>query len=111
MAVPALDDFRHYGSAAVRHHDEGVTRPKGATVPAGVESLDSELDAMAREFLRSQYAGPRFNEWPIDRRLHAYLLHRGLTNIADNGTVCAALLERVMVNIAAARHNGMLAPD
>jgi hypothetical protein len=79
-------------------------------VPAGVESLASELDAMAWEFLGSQYAGPSFTEWPIDQRLHAYLLHRGLTSIADDGTLCAALLDRVMANIAAARHNGTLPP-
>lgn len=76
-----------------------------------VESLESELDSMAWEFLGSQYAGARFAEWPIDRRLHAYLLHRGLTHIADDGSLCAQLLDRVMANIAAARDNGTLPPQ
>jgi hypothetical protein len=80
-------------------------------MPAGVESLAFELDAMAWEFLGSQYAGRRFNEWPIERRLDAYLLHRGLTNVAEDGTLCAALLDRVMVNIAAARDQGTLPPQ
>lgn len=88
--------------------DEDVSREEGITVPTGVEPLDSELDAMSWEFLGSRYAGPRFTEWPIDRRLHAYLLHRGLTNVADDGTLCAALLDRVMANIAAARDKGTL---
>jgi hypothetical protein len=79
-------------------------------VQVGVESLESELDTMAWEFLGSQYAGARFAEWPIDRRLDAYLLHRGLTNVAENGTLCAALLDRVMANIAAARDSGMFPP-
>jgi hypothetical protein len=95
----------------VRNDDSNVSGKRGVTVRVGAESLASELDTMAWEFLGSHYAGSRFAEWPIDRRLHAYLLHRGLTNIADNGTVCAALLERVMANIAAARNSGMLPPQ
>lgn len=86
--------------------DTGVILKKGPAVHAQVESLESELDAMAWEFLGSQYAESRFANWPIDRRLNAYLLHRGLTNIADDGTLCAALLDHVMVNIASARDKG-----
>jgi hypothetical protein len=76
-----------------------------------VEPQDAELDAMAREFLGSPYAGERFAGWPIDRRLQAYLVRRGLTNIADDGTICAALLDRVMANIASALENGILRPN
>lgn len=75
---------------------------------ADVERIEPELDAMAREFLGSRYAGPRFAAWPIDRRLVAYLLHCGLTSIADEGTLFAALLDRVMENIALARDAGTL---
>ena len=42
-----------------------------------VELQDTELDAMAWGFLGSPYASNRFVEWPIDRRLHAYLGTRG----------------------------------
>lgn len=73
-----------------------------------VETLEAGLDALACEFLGSQYAGPGFADWPIDRRLHAYLLHRGLINVANNGTLCASLLDRVMANISSARTNGTL---
>lgn len=72
-----------------------------------VETHEAGLDALACEFLGSQYAGPGFADWPIDRRLHAYLLHRGLINVANNGTLCATLLDRVMANIAAARGKGI----
>jgi hypothetical protein len=77
-------------------------------LPAGVKSLQSELHAMAWEFLGSQYAGPRFAQWPIDQRLHAHLLHRGLTGIADDGTLFTVLLDQVMGSIAAARDSGTL---
>jgi hypothetical protein len=80
------------------------------TQPA-VEPQDAELEAMAWGFLRSPYASTRFVEWPIDRRLHAYLRHQGLSNVADDGTICAALLDRVMANITSALDNGTLRRD
>jgi len=76
-----------------------------------VEPQDTELDAMAWGFLSSTYASKRFVEWPIDRRLNAYLRHQGLSSVADDGTRCAALLDRVMANIAAALDSGTLRSD
>jgi hypothetical protein len=76
-----------------------------------VEPRDAELDVIALGFLGSPYASNRFAEWPIDRRLHAYLEHRGLSSVADDGTICAALLDRVMANIASALNSGTLRPD
>jgi hypothetical protein len=76
-----------------------------------VEFQDAELDAIAWAFLGSTYASNRFVEWPIDRRLHAYLRHQGLSSVADDGTRCAALLDRVMANIASALDCGTLRPD
>jgi hypothetical protein len=80
-------------------------------MPPAVEPQDTELDAMAWGFLGSPYAGNRFVEWPVDRRLHAYLRHQGLSSVADDGTKCAALLDRVMANIASALDSGTLRPD
>ncbi|HXY66099.1 MAG TPA: hypothetical protein VEI45_17530 [Mycobacterium sp.] len=76
-----------------------------------VEQRNAELDAIAWGFLGSTYASKRFVEWPIDRRLHAYLRHQGLSNLANDGTVCAVLLDRVMANIASALDSGTLRPD
>jgi hypothetical protein len=76
-----------------------------------VEPQDAELEAMAWGFLSSPYAGTRFGEWPIDRRLDAYLRHQGLSDVADDGTRCDALLDRVMANIASALDSGTLRPD
>jgi len=72
------------------------------------EPEDAELEAMAWDFLGSPYASNRFVEWPIDRRLHAYLRHQGLSDVANDGTRCAALLNRVMANIASALDSGRL---
>jgi hypothetical protein len=69
---------------------------------SAVEPRDAELDAIAWGFLGSPYASNHFAEWPIDRRLHGDLQHQGLSNVADDGTLCAALLDRVMANIGSA---------
>ena len=75
------------------------------------EPEDAELESIAWGFLGSSYASKRFVEWPIDRRLHAYLRHQGLSDVAKDGTSCAALLDRVMANIAPALDSGTLRPD
>jgi hypothetical protein len=78
---------------------------------SALEPQDTELEEIAWGFLGSSYASNRFVEWPIDRRLHAYLRHQGLSNVADDGTTCAALLDRVMANIGRAFDSGTLRPD
>ncbi len=80
-------------------------------IQSAADPEDPELEAMAWGFLGSSYASRRFVEWPIDRRLHAYLRHQGLTEVAKDGTRCAALLDRVMANIAPALDSGTLRPD
>lgn len=34
-----------------------------------------ELEIIAWRFLRSEFTEPIYSDWPIDRRLDAYLLH------------------------------------
>jgi hypothetical protein len=80
------------------------------TRPA-TEPHDAELEALAWGFLGSPYAGKRFVEWTIDRRLQAYLRHQGMRDVANDGTLCDALLDRVMANIASALDSGTLRPD
>jgi hypothetical protein len=75
---------------------------------ADEETPVAETDAIAWGFLSSEYAGDHFASWPIERRLDGYLLHQGLSNIADDGTRCAALMDQVMADIASARGNETL---
>ena len=76
-----------------------------------VELTRQELDAIAWKFLGSEFAGPMYADWPIDRRIDTYLLHHGLADIVNDGSACKALLERVMANIGPALRNGVLAPN
>ena len=76
-----------------------------------VELTRQELDAIAWKFLGSEFAGPIYADWPIDRRIDAYLQHHGLTDIVNDGSACKALLERVMANIGPALRNGVLAAE
>lgn len=73
--------------------------------------LDRELESISWDFLQSQFTGPVYAGWPIDRRLEVYLLRRGLTAVANSGTMSMALLEKVMANIGPALRRGVLHPS
>jgi hypothetical protein len=68
----------------------------------------TELDEIAWQFLRSEYADHAYADWPIDRRLDAYLLHHGPTELLVNGSAYNDVLEHVMANIGPALRNGVL---
>lgn len=80
-------------------------------MPPAVSAKRAELDAMAWGFLGSTYASRHFTEWPIDRRLHAYLRREESRDIADDGALFATLLDRVMANISSALDRGILRTD
>jgi hypothetical protein len=63
------------------------------------ELTAQQLDVLARDFLRSEFAERTYSVWPIDRRVDAYLHHRGHDDLLNDGGVCDELLERVMANI------------
>lgn len=63
---------------------------------------DSEVDALAWEFLRSPYGRDMYVGWPLDRRLHGFLRWRGLPRFADDGDFFNILLERVMASVSIA---------
>ena len=101
VAKPAGKRWGHYA------------QPKGKvmTPTDRVEFTRQDLDAIAWKFLGSEFAGPMYADWPIDRRIGAYLQHHALTDIVSDGSACTALLERVMANIGPALRNGVLAPN
>jgi uncharacterized protein YqjF (DUF2071 family) len=79
--------------------------------PAGeVDMPQRDLDGLAWKFLSSEFTGPTYADWPIDRRVEAYLLHHGMMEIVNDGTAYTALLDRIMANIGAALRRGILAP-
>ncbi|MBI3217329.1 MAG: hypothetical protein HYZ38_26235 [Mycobacterium sp.] len=74
--------------------------------PAPAERFDDR----ALAFLRSEFAGDIYLDWPIERRLEVYLRHEGLSRLADTGEIFEQLLQRVMTNFARARREGVLTP-
>ena len=72
------------------------------------EMTRRELNAVAWKFLRSEFTGQAYADWPIDRRIDAYLLHYGPGELINDGSGYNALLERVMANIRPALRNGVL---
>jgi len=74
------------------------------------ELTREDLDPIAWRFLRSEFTEQIYADWPIDRRIDAYLLHYGPTELINDGSAYNALLERVMANIGCAVRNGVLPP-
>lgn len=74
------------------------------------ELTRSELDTVAWQFLRSEFAGQIYADWPIDRRLDAFLLHHGPTELLADGSTYNDLLDHVMTNIGPAIRKGVLPP-
>jgi hypothetical protein len=74
------------------------------------ELTREELDLIAWRFLRSEFTEQIYADWPIDRRIDAFLLHYGPTELINDGSAYNALLERVMANIGRAVRNGVLPP-
>jgi hypothetical protein len=78
------------------------------TLAGHVELTEQELDAIAWQFLGSEFTGELYANWPIDRRVNAYLMHHRLIHVANDVAACDALLHRVMANIGCALRHGVL---
>ena len=65
----------------------------GATSPLLTES---DLDALASDFLQSHYLGSTYADWSPDRRLDVFLRRRGLARVANDGDLSHNVLERIM---------------
>lgn len=74
------------------------------------ETAECELDAIAWEFLGSPYAGRNYWDWPLERRLDAYLRHQDREDILNSGADYGTVLDRVMANLGRARRDGVLSP-
>ncbi|MGV7828385.1 hypothetical protein PJM51_20400 [Mycobacterium kansasii] len=77
--------------------------------PLGNAALltDSDLDALAVQFLNSPYADRnKYSEWPLDRRIEGFLLRRGLVRLAEDGDAYGLILDRVMAYLGAAHRRG-----
>ena len=79
------------------------------TAAGRTELTTEQVDALAREFLHSEFVDNTYAVWPIDRRVGAYLHHCGRDDLLNDGAACAALLERVMANIGWALRRGLIA--
>ncbi len=66
---------------------------------------DSDVDALAREFLRSHYLGSTYAGWSPDRRLDTFLRRRGLARVADDGDLSTIVLDRIMANVGIVPRN------
>jgi hypothetical protein len=72
------------------------------------ELTRTALDEIAWQFLRSEFADQIYADWPIDRRVDAFLQHHGPSELLVNGSACNELLEHIMANIGPALRNGIL---
>lgn len=57
---------------------------------------DSDVDALASDFLESHYLGSIYADWSPDRRLDMFLRRRGLSRVANDGDLTHTVLERIM---------------
>ncbi len=69
---------------------------------------DINIDTIAWQFLCSRYTGREYWDWPLDRRIDAYLRFTGHADLLRDGAAYGTLLDRVMANIARARRDGVL---
>lgn len=79
--------------------------------PTEPELETEDLEAVAWRFLRSEFSTPIYADWPIDRRIEAYLQRHEASELLRDGSF-NVVLEHVMANIGAALRNGVLpTPD
>jgi hypothetical protein len=63
---------------------------------------ESDVNALASEFLRSSYVDPSYADWSPDRRLDTFLRRRGLSRVADDGDLSRIVLDCIMTHVGRA---------
>lgn len=76
---------------------------------ASIESTPQQLEAIAWDFLGSEFTDENYGSWSLDRRVDAYLHHHGRDDLINDGAAYDVLLQRVMANIRGALRRGVLA--
>nr|WP_234712670.1 hypothetical protein [Mycolicibacterium komanii]CRL66616.1 hypothetical protein CPGR_00152 [Mycolicibacterium komanii] len=77
--------------------------------PKPCELSEVDFDTIAWGFLGSEFTGLIYADWPIERRVDAYLAHRGMTSLLNDGDADVAIVQHVLANIGAAMRDGTLA--
>lgn len=74
------------------------------------EAVDAtgDIEALAWQFLCSTYTDRLYWDWPLERRIDAFLRHQGRQDILNDGAAYGTLIDRVMENFPRARRDGKL---
>ena len=67
-----------------------------------------DIDAVAWQFLCSPYTDRIYWDWPLERRIDAFLRHLDREDLLNDGAAYSSLIERVMANFPRARRDGKL---
>lgn len=78
-----------------------------AATGGSLSLTDSDVDALAWQFLDSDYVSGLYARSSLDQCLSNFLRRRGLVRVADDGDLFDLLLDRVMTGIS--RHPGTAA--
>jgi len=99
--------FHRFGVADTDRVDPGraSTRNRAAR---GIKLDERQLSSLAWDFLRSEFTGLIYADWPVDRRLEAYLTHLGMSPVVNNGDAFDAVLQQVLAKIGPALRAGIL---
>jgi len=76
--------------------------------PTYDELNSAALEIIAWGFLRSEFTQQTYCDWPLERRVDAYLLHHGPAQLLNDGSGYDALLQHIMANIAPAVRTGII---
>jgi hypothetical protein len=57
---------------------------------------DGDIDILAWEFVNSNDRARTYPGWSIDRRVEAFLRHRDLAALANDGDLCNILVNRIL---------------